>query len=208
MRRLPLAEALRVKRPCRLPWDGLTPVSDDVRHCETCGKEVHDISALTYAEAEALVRSDETRERGLCGRIERRTSDGAIRLADGYAFPENARASRKALTVAATVASFGLAACATQPAPVPELVSPPFVSGAPLAAPAPKPTPKEPTPEPPELGLAAPPEPTPEPEPPPSPPIAAKPVLQAGKPSAAKPQPAAKGGKKKPKHEVILGDMY
>ena len=207
MRRLPLAEALRVKRPCRLPWDGLTPVSDRARHCEKCDKVVRDISALTFAEAEALVRSEEARERGLCGRIERRTSDGAIRLADGYAFPERTLASRKALTFAATVASFGLAACASQPTPVPELVSPPVVSEAPLAPPAPKPVPKAPVPEPNEIGLAAPVETEPEPEPPPQS-VAAKPVVQAGKPSAAKPQPAAKGGKKKPKHEVILGDMY
>lgn len=204
MRRLPLAEALRVKRPCRLPWDGLTPVSDRARHCEKCDKVVRDISALTFAEAEALVRSEEARERGLCGRIERRTSDGAIRLADGYAFPERTLASRKALTFAATVASFGLAACASQPTPVPELVSPPVVSEAPLAPPAPKPVPKAPVPEPNEIGLAVPVETEPEPEPQP---VAAKPVIHAGKP-AAKPQPAAKGGKKKPKHEVILGDMY
>lgn len=204
MRRLPLAEALRVKRPCTKTWSELTAVGDE-RHCGQCDKVVRDVSALTFAEAEALVTSEETRARGLCGRIEVRVSDGAICLADGYAIPDRPLDGRKALSIAAAVASFGLAACASEPPPVvPVLVAPPPVAPPPVATPEPpKPAPlPAPTPDPNAIAAATPVDIEPEPEP------APPPVLKPAHASKPTPPPPATKGKKKDKRVELVGDMF
>ena len=46
---------VRVGSPCKQRWDDM--VGDDrVRHCNQCGKNVYQLSAMTRAEAEALVQ--------------------------------------------------------------------------------------------------------------------------------------------------------
>lgn len=82
MRRLPLVERLRLRRPCPAPsapeekeW------TDGVRFCATCQLDAHDASLLTRDEAEALLRRS-AGER-VCFRTYVRRSDGAVLLADG-----------------------------------------------------------------------------------------------------------------------------
>jgi hypothetical protein len=54
-RRLPTLDDVRVAAACNVSWDAM--VGDDrVRHCNQCGKNVYQLSAMTRAEAEALVQ--------------------------------------------------------------------------------------------------------------------------------------------------------
>jgi hypothetical protein len=86
MRKLPLAEALRPKNPCRVGFATMTQASPHERYCASCERHVVDVSKLTRAAAIALVAR---RERGeeVCVHLEVRVSDGAIRVADGHVHP-------------------------------------------------------------------------------------------------------------------------
>jgi hypothetical protein len=76
--RLPLAlEDLRIATPCRADWDEMSG-DDRVRFCGRCEKNVYNVSALSRAEAEALVREREGR---VCLRLYRR-SDGTVITSD------------------------------------------------------------------------------------------------------------------------------
>jgi hypothetical protein len=77
MRRLPLLERLFVATPCQRDWEAM-PGDQRVRNCASCKLPVHDLSAMTRAEAEALVARDQGR---LCARFHRR-ADGTIATAD------------------------------------------------------------------------------------------------------------------------------
>jgi len=124
MRRLPLADALRVKTPCTVGWGSLARETEHTRHCAACAKSVVDVSKLTRREAEALVAA---RDRGaaVCVHLRVRQDDGAILLADGHAHPgdDGPSLASRARGVVTAASALALAACgATPEAKVPELV--------------------------------------------------------------------------------------
>jgi cytochrome c-type biogenesis protein CcmE len=75
-RTLPLLDRLQVASPCHVSW-GAMQGDARVRFCGVCGKNVFNLSAMSRAEAEALLR----REAGICARMYRRT-DGTVLTAD------------------------------------------------------------------------------------------------------------------------------
>jgi hypothetical protein len=54
-RRLPLANVL-VASPCDVPWDSMEG-DDRMRHCKSCDRFVHDLSAMTRDEVDAFLAS-------------------------------------------------------------------------------------------------------------------------------------------------------
>jgi hypothetical protein len=76
-RRLPLLERVSVASPCTQSWDAM--VGDDrARFCDACAKNVFNLSAMTSAEAEALLVEHGEK---LCVRLYRR-KDGTVLTAD------------------------------------------------------------------------------------------------------------------------------
>jgi hypothetical protein len=73
---------VEVASPCaRVAWEDMHPVGagDRVRRCDECALDVHDLSALTRDEAEALLRASDGRR--LCVRLFRR-EDGRVLTSD------------------------------------------------------------------------------------------------------------------------------
>lgn len=70
---LPVLEDLVIATPCKAPWDAMAG-DDRVRFCRDCRLNVYNLSAMTRAEAEALVREKEGR---LCVRFFQRP-DGTV----------------------------------------------------------------------------------------------------------------------------------
>ncbi len=70
-------EELRVATPCERSWNEMEG-DDYVRHCTDCKKNVYDVSMLTRAEANELIREKEGQ---LCVRYYRRF-DGTVLTAD------------------------------------------------------------------------------------------------------------------------------
>lgn len=70
-------ERLRIASPCPTNWDSMTG-NDKVRFCQLCNLNVYNISAMTGAEAQALIARTEGR---LCAKLYRRP-DGTIITAD------------------------------------------------------------------------------------------------------------------------------
>ena len=66
------------RTPCTLPWDGMNGKGDQVRHCDKCGRNVYNLSALNRQEAEAFLEKTEGRE---CVKIWKRP-DGTVVTAD------------------------------------------------------------------------------------------------------------------------------
>ncbi len=76
-RRLPVLPNIRVASPCPADWNEM--IGDDrVRACAKCNKNVFDLSAMTRADAEALIRATNG---DLCAQYWQR-KDGTILLAD------------------------------------------------------------------------------------------------------------------------------
>src|SRR5689334_4619149 len=76
--RLPvLLENVRIATPCSADWSQMAG-DDRVRFCGGCEKNVYNLSAMTRAEAEALVREREGR---LCVRMYQR-ADGTVLTQD------------------------------------------------------------------------------------------------------------------------------
>src|SRR5690606_33166545 len=69
-RRLPILE------PCTADWSAMQALDDARRHCEQCRLDVHDLQAMTEAQARALVRGG-----GVCVRY-RYDARGHIQFAD------------------------------------------------------------------------------------------------------------------------------
>jgi hypothetical protein len=67
-----LLNQLGIAEPCPMDWDRM-PGDDRMRYCDSCGKHVYNLSAMTSAEAYALFRSQGA---DLCGRM--------CRSADGF----------------------------------------------------------------------------------------------------------------------------
>ncbi len=72
-----LLRQITIPAPCPMDWN-LMRGDKRVRHCAACGLRVHNLAAMTSAEAAALVRSQGGE---LCGRVTR-NEDGAIITAD------------------------------------------------------------------------------------------------------------------------------
>ena len=76
-------DQVEIASPCaRVTWDDMQPVpgrEGRVRRCDDCALEVHDLSALTREEGEALLRASDGRR--LCVRLFRR-EDGRLLTSD------------------------------------------------------------------------------------------------------------------------------
>jgi hypothetical protein len=95
-RKSTMIDAISIPKPCPAEWDSMTGTRR-VRHCQECNKNVHNLSAMTRDEAEALIARFEGR---LCARIER-DDDGVILDDDFRAAPQ--LISRRVSPVAATL---------------------------------------------------------------------------------------------------------
>jgi hypothetical protein len=93
-RPLPVLDDLRVAAPCSVLWDGMAG-DDRVRTCVQCSKEVFDISNMSRADAEVLLRE---RVEGVCVRFYRRL-DGTI-LTKDCPIGVRTRITQRALTSA------------------------------------------------------------------------------------------------------------
>jgi hypothetical protein len=76
-RALPLLDNLRVAAPCDVAWDDMVG-NGRVRHCDSCQNQVFNISAMSRADAEVLLRE---RSENVCVRFYRRF-DGTIMTRD------------------------------------------------------------------------------------------------------------------------------
>lgn len=91
-------------KPCDEPWEAMAPRGCN-RHCASCDKIIHDLSALTFDEAAALLeREDEVCVRAKVG------GDGAIELK-----PDARRTARRLVTAAGASFALATAACQTVP---------------------------------------------------------------------------------------------
>ncbi len=92
-------DSIGVARPCGADWNGMKG-DDRVRFCQLCQLSVYNLSGMTRAEAEALVKGREGRT---CVRFFRR-ADGTVLTQD---CPVGlAAVKRKVATVCASVAGF------------------------------------------------------------------------------------------------------
>ncbi len=99
---LPLLQRLEIASPCRERWDEMDG-DGRARHCRRCDKNVYDLSAMSTAEASALLASRDD----LCVRFYRR-ADGTVMTSD---CPDGARRRRRRrMVVAVAVAAAGLGA--------------------------------------------------------------------------------------------------
>ena len=90
--------------PCSEPWEGMAPRGCN-RHCASCDKIIHDLSALTVVEAEALLEAeDEVCVRAKIGR------DGMIATKGG-----GSSTARRLVTTAGASLALAVAACQTVP---------------------------------------------------------------------------------------------
>jgi hypothetical protein len=104
---LPLLASVRVASPCKERWSEMTG-DDHVRFCGRCEKNVYDLSSLTSAQAEALLRGA---GESMCVRFFRR-SDGTILTSDCPVGARRKNVWRRAATAAVATglaaAGFGL----------------------------------------------------------------------------------------------------
>lgn len=201
MRSFPIE--LGVRSPCEVSSDELVDAREGY-YCHSCEKVVHDLSRLTFDQAEAFFRSARRYGSRVCADMLVRTSDGAVLFADGYALPPSAK--RRLPLAANAVAAAGamlLAACAETPEVVPELPRAPIAAPAseparpiePIVSPvAAAPTPVEPMPVEPKSVAEA------EPAAPAQPPVS-----QAAAKGPTHPKANTKG--KKPDHRQLRGDV-
>jgi hypothetical protein len=98
--KLPVLDNLRVASPCSEQWANM-PGDERVRACGKCKQNVYNLSALTRAEAEALIVQRNGR---MCVRYYQR-ADGTILLADCTVGKRNKRIVRAvAAGIAASIA--------------------------------------------------------------------------------------------------------
>jgi hypothetical protein len=91
---------LHVATPCRAAWENMAG-TDQVRFCQTCAKNVYNLSMMSRDEAERLIRAKEGK---LCVRFYQR-EDGTVLTND---CPVGARVARRRLWGGLAA---GLAAC-------------------------------------------------------------------------------------------------
>jgi hypothetical protein len=103
-RELPLLEGLRIAAPCDVSWDAMDG-NGRVRHCAQCDKQVFNLSAMSRADAEVLVRE---RAGELCVRLYQR-HDGTVLTTDCPVGVRRRLSARALLSVATTALLGGLA---------------------------------------------------------------------------------------------------
>jgi hypothetical protein len=149
VRKLPLIDRLRVGTACDVGWDNMDDLGRD-RHCARCDLVVHDVSAMTRAEVEALL-DERVRGQRVCLHRVVRESDGAVLVADGY-IERTRRAPPSRMVAAAVATATAMTACspASPPqAPQAEIaVAPMTAPASPIetTTPAPETPPAEPEP--------------------------------------------------------------
>ena len=96
-------EKLRIAHPCPARWE-MMEGDDRVRFCQTCKKNVYNLSALQRSEAEALVAQHEGK---MCATFFKRT-DGTVLTADCPVGVRKTRARFVRRITTAAAALFGL----------------------------------------------------------------------------------------------------
>jgi hypothetical protein len=71
-----------IPEPCPMNWAGMSG-DDRVRSCDVCGKHVYNLTAMSQADADALVQAHGGE---LCGRAFRRP-DGTLTIEEAYLQP-------------------------------------------------------------------------------------------------------------------------
>ncbi len=102
----PLLATIQVASPCSADWNAMEG-DDRERHCSICSKSVYNLSAMTRADAEAVIVE---REGKLCVRLFQR-KDGTILLQDcevGVWKRRHRRIAAAALAAGAAAAGYGL----------------------------------------------------------------------------------------------------
>ncbi len=109
-----LLDRVAIASPCAMDWHAM-PGDDRRRFCNRCQLHVHDLSAMTAAEAEALLRA--AGQGRLCVRLHRR-ADGKVMTQD-CPVGRRRRWRRAFARAIAFVVAFGsgLAACARSSSP-------------------------------------------------------------------------------------------
>jgi hypothetical protein len=96
-RELPLLEGLRIAAPCEVSWDAMEG-NGRVRHCNQCDKQVFNVSAMSRADAEVLIRE---RVGDVCVRLYQR-EDGTILTSDCPVGVRRRLSARALMSFAAT----------------------------------------------------------------------------------------------------------
>lgn len=109
-RRLPVLPNIRVASPCPADWNAMIGDSR-VRACATCKKNVFNLSAMTRADAESLIRETNG---DLCAQYWQR-KDGTILLADCTVQGVRRGHVMTAFAAATAIAGTALIAHATHP---------------------------------------------------------------------------------------------
>lgn len=102
--KLPVLDNIRVATPCHVAWDSMTG-DDRVRNCDSCKKDVFNLSMMSRDEAETLLRENTS---GMCVRYFQR-HDGTIMLAD-CAVGKRQRRNRRLIVAGAALLLGGSAA--------------------------------------------------------------------------------------------------
>ena len=94
---------LQVAAPCHADWEKMRPLhsSSAVRHCQSCNKNVYNVSLISRAEAEDLLLKHEGK---LCVRFARR-ADGTLVTGDCPA-GRSIKKRRRGWALAALLAAF------------------------------------------------------------------------------------------------------
>lgn len=102
MKKRTLLEAFDVPQPCAVAWESMRGTAA-VRECARCGRQIHNLSALTRAEAEQLLSGGER----ICVRLVR-TADRSIVTAEPPLLFAPSRRPWTGISVAALAAVLGL----------------------------------------------------------------------------------------------------
>jgi hypothetical protein len=70
-------ESIQIATPCHAGWDKMRG-DDRIRHCQSCAKNVYNLSAMTREQAQRLITE---KEGNLCVQLHRRT-DGTVITSD------------------------------------------------------------------------------------------------------------------------------
>lgn len=102
----PLLDRVRIAKPCQVPWSSMQG-GEVTRHCGSCKKNVHNLSAMTKNEAESFLASQAAVGEVPCITYYRRL-DGTL-VAEDCSIG-SAKVRRKKLLIFATVAAAAAAA--------------------------------------------------------------------------------------------------
>lgn len=100
----PLLAQVRVASPCPAKWEKMYG-NDQVRHCTDCRKNVYNLSAMTRADAEALLVANGSGD--MCVRFYER-ADGTIMTADCPVGLERKHRRKVALAIVGGTAMWGM----------------------------------------------------------------------------------------------------